>query len=205
MAIAKQNSTNVRSPAMILIGKTQLLLRVQSQRFRRLVRTIAMDCAIRALEEKQLSSKNLPLLKRRYQNAIFSTLAMGRNGCADPQVSIFDAYNFDDTRFWDILMCAWTARQRVLTAPQQARLRRIKKASTTCSVQIVRDGIATLEKTLAVQLEFGISNGRSVNSLQKCAQRSLNAANQTDWWSLVNASQCLCLPKIAHSACLIDL
>lgn len=159
MAVANRSSSKSGSATTIKIGQSKLTLRIQSQEFRILVRNTARLCAAQAMEQKQLHSRSMPVLQKRYRDAIFCTLALNRRGEDLAQSPIFEVYDFDDLEFWSVLEAAWNVSHRRLSPPKKARLNRIIKASTTCTVQILRDGIENLEKTLALQLEIRPSNG----------------------------------------------
>lgn len=135
---------------------------VQSQEFRLLVRNAAKLCATQAMEKKGVTNSGIESLKKRYRDAIFSTLTLDPRGGTLEQSPIFQAYDFEDLEFWSILEEAWSASHRKLSNAQRARLRRINIASTTCSVQILRDCMQRLEKTLTLQREIRTLEGPAV-------------------------------------------
>lgn len=154
MAVANRSSFKSRLATTIKIGQSKLSVQIQSQEFRILVRNTARLCATQAMEQKQLHSRSIPVLQRRYRDAIFCTLALNRAGEDLAQSPIFEAYDFEDIEFWSVLEASWNVSHRRLSPPKKARLLRINTASTTCSVQILRDGIERLEKALALQREI---------------------------------------------------
>jgi len=162
MAVANRSSSKSRLATAIKIGQSKLTLRVHSQEFRILVRSTARLCAAQAMEKEQLQCRSMPVLQKRYRDAIFCTLALNRNGEDLAQSPIFEAYDFDDLEFWSVLEAAWNVSHRRLSPPKKARLHRISKASAVCTVQILRDGIDNLDKTLALQREIRTPAGAAV-------------------------------------------
>jgi len=162
MAVANQSSCKTRLATTIKIGQSKLTLQIQSQEFRILVRNTARLCAMQAIEQKHRLSRNIPVLQKRYRDAIFCTLALNRAGEDLAESPIFEAYDFEDIDFWSVLEGSWNVSHRRLSPPNKARLRRINTASITCSVQILRDCIEGLEKALAFQKEIRTQEGAAV-------------------------------------------
>ncbi len=154
---AKGKHTQVLSKAVAMVGKAKLPIALQSQQFRLLVRAAAASCANQTMESKQLSSRCIPILKKRYRDAIFATLALSPVLGEQAQSLIFEDYDFEDLEFWPILEAGWKKSRHSLSIAQHARIRRINIASSTCSVEILRNGIESLEKALRLQIEIGTS------------------------------------------------
>lgn len=117
---------------------------------------------MQAIEQKHRWSRNIPVLQKRYRDAIFCTLALNRAGEDLAQSSIFEAYDFEDIEFWSMLEASWNVSHRRLSPPKKARLRRINTAAITCNVQILRDCIEGLEKALVLQREIRTPEGATL-------------------------------------------
>lgn len=188
MSVIKTTKTSQSPRLFVLVGNARVPVQMQSQLFRRLIRSAVSLCVEKSREQKKtVSARNLLLLTRRYQHALLYTLTTSKvdgicwTATAIPQEN-FDYSDKEGAALWEQLRTSCKANARNLAPNRCARLRRINLASTTCDVSILREAIDNVELTFALQVKIGIST-RSQTSVKSIPQHTKHLVRAPIPWS----------------------